>query len=478
MAITHIKTPFNFIIFGASGDLAKLKLFPSLYELALQKRFPKQYRIMGYGRSALKDEAFRKIVLTSIKDKFGKQMDKKRVDEFVKHFFYQQGQYDNLDDYQHLAKALLDQHGGKAVKNIAYLAVPPSIFKPIIERMAGIRTLLGGDLQLILEKPFGSNEETATDLFHFVSRFFGEDDIFLLDHYLGKVSVQSVLPLRYANTILDILLKGENIANIQITALESVGVDKRISYFESVGIVKDMIQSHLLQVLSLFVMAMPIKQDSKSIRREKINILSALRYEDDACGMVLGQYKTYQKEKGVKKGSTTPTFAAIRFFIDLLDWYQVSIYIRTGKKLNHKHTYVVVEFKKPAFQQKGKKFDSNKLIIELYPEEKIQMRMLNEEGKDVSSYRQISVSESLACVGDECLPEHGRLILNAFMGDHTNFLSFEEIIACWKFIDNLMECAEKRNLKPAEYANGSGGPNAQHELTGRDNFKWYDADYS
>jgi glucose-6-phosphate 1-dehydrogenase len=474
MFLSKIKKPFSFIIFGASGDLAKLKLFPGLYELALQRRFPEQYVILGYGRTAMSDEDFRKEVAESVRTKFGKSTDAKTLKSLQEHCFFFHGQYDQPSDFQRMARKLLELQQGKKVDTAAYFAVPPQVFKPIIEQLAGVRMTLGVKPIIILEKPFGDSEASATDLYHFASRFFEPSEVFLLDHYLGKAAVQSILPLRYNNVILDTLLKGSKIANIQINALEEVGVDKRVSYFESVGIIKDMMQSHLMQILSLFTMSLPVNPDMDSIRREKVNLFSALRYGDTPCGIVLGQYKGYKQEKGVAKGSRTPTFAAARFFIDLLDWYQVPIYMRTGKKLGHKNTYVVVEFKKPSFQQNGKGIETNKLVIELFPEEKIQIRLVNEEGKMINKFREIISADSLACAGDDCLPEHGRLILDAFLDNRMHFLSFEEIIACWKFVDRLLVCAEKRAMPVHEYGDASDGPKEQHNLIRQDNFEWFD----
>ncbi len=472
MLLQKIKKPFHFILFGASGDLAKLKIFPALYELALQKRFPEEYVITGFARTDLGDAGLRRLFKESVAEKHGKNIDPKTLEAILSHTFFVRGDYTNEKDYAALAR--------KGVDTVAYLGVPPLVFEPIIERLAGIREKRGGSLKIILEKPFGENEATATELYHFVSRYFDMKDVYLLDHYLGKSSVQSILPLRYNNTILDVLLKGAVVDNIQITAVESVGVEKRIGYFEAVGIIKDMIQSHLLQILSLFTLSMPVKQNEESIRREKVHILSSLRYGDTPCGLVLGQYKGYLKEKGVAKGSTTPTFAAVRFFIDLTDWYKVPLYIRTGKKLAHKHTYVTIEFKKPAFHASTDSdgVDCNRLVIELYPEEKIQLRFLNDEGKSIAKSREVISAESLACTGDDCLPEHGRLILDAMLGKHENFLSFEEIIAAWKFTDSLERCASEHHIPVHVYDDGGDGPIEQHDLTKRDNNRWYDADRS
>ena len=206
-----------------------------------------------------------------------------------------------------------------------------------------------------------------------------------------------------------------------------------------------------------------------------MHILSALRYGDKNCTIVLGQYKSYKKEKKVRRGSRTPTFAALRAHLDLAEWYEVPIYLRTGKRLDHRHTYIVVEFEKPLLKR-HEAIEPNKLIIELAPEEKIQIHLVDPAGKVMRGHRSVVSAESLACVGEDCLPEHAKLILDAALGDHTNFVSFEEIIASWQFIDRVIKRIEKDNIRVHEYADKSKGPDAQHELTACDGFKWYDAD--
>lgn len=476
MELQKVDKPFNFILFGASGDLANLKLFPAFYELMLQKRFNKSFNIVGFARTEMTDDEFRAHFEKSLKEHVDSALyDQKVVDELLSHVYYQQGQYDDPESYQLLAQKLMELHGGKKVYNLAYLAVPSSIFETIAKHLAGVKSLFR-PIQIMMEKPFGHDRKSAGDLFQSITNFFAPEDLFLIDHYLGKATVQSILPLRYNNTILNLLLKGEAISNIQISALETVGVEERVGYFDQVGIVSDMVQSHLLQVMALLTMSMPVHPDFKSIRREKGNILSALRYPDVECGAVLGQYESYQKQKGVADGSQTPTFAAFRCFIDRSDWYKVPIYIRTGKKLTHKHAYIVIEFKKPPFQEGRKDLEANRLIIELYPHEEIQIRLVNDVGQESGKGRELISQESLACMGDDCLPAYGRLILDAFLGNHNSFLSIDEIYASWHFVDDVMKCVEKRKAPLLIYKDGGVGPKEQFDLTEQDEFKWFDPD--
>ncbi len=475
MELTKIKDNFNFIIFGASGDLAQLKIFPAIYEMVLQNRFEGSYSIYGYARSEMSNEEFRKKFKESLEQHVDRNIyDEKRADELIENVYYYSGQYDG--DYSEFADQLLEVQGGETVKNLAFLSVPPVAFADITNSLGAVREKLGGHVQLMIEKPFGSDRASAGELFKMIGQNFDKEDLFLIDHYLGKAPVQSILPLRYNNTILNILLKGQNIENIQISALETLGVDERVGFYDQVGVIKDMVQSHLLQVLTLLTMAMPVNRDVKNIRREKGNILSALRYDRDRCGVSLGQYEGYKDLEGVEKDTNTPTFVALRAFIDLTNWYKVPIYIRTGKKLQHKHTYVVIEFEKPEFSEENDDIEGNRLIIELYPHEDIQIKLVNDEGKVADSDQDVLSQESLACHGDECLPAYGRLILDALRENFTSFLSIDEILASWHFVDDLMECVSENNIKVETYKAGGDGPEAHKKLPEEDGFKWYDPD--
>lgn len=393
------------------------------------------------------------------------------MSEFLDHLYYHQGQYDQEKDFGALSEKLMDHHQGKAVYNLAFLATPSSTFEPIAKGLNHIKQNLGCDIELMLEKPFGHDRKTAGELFQSIMNYFDKKNLFLIDHYLGKDPVKSIFPLRYNNAILNLMLHGQAISNIQISALETLGTEDRAGYFDRVGIIKDMIQSHLLQVLALFTMSMPLRREVKSIRREKGDVLSALRYPNDQCGVVIGQYESYRKEKGVGSDSNTPTFAAVRCFIDLTQWYKVPIYIRSGKKLSHKHTYVVVEFKKPPYAPDD--IEPNRLVIELHPEEKIQIQLINEMGQRIT---QSYAENSLACVGDDCLPDYAGLILDAFLRRYESFLSIDEILASWYFVDSIHQCIDEQKVPVLTYPDASRGPEGQHGLTAMDGFEWYDVD--
>lgn len=471
MKTYRIQKPFALVIFGASGDLAKLKLFPALYSLAEQKRFPENFYIIGYARTRKTNAEFKKEFAESIRATQGKDLNEKILEKLTKKVSYFSGQYSSLNDFKKFRNHLKQLTGTRSICKIAYFSVPPTAFKDIIKNLGETKNSTHEDIKLILEKPFGQDTDSARELFHYTARYFNEEQVYLLDHYLGKSAVQSILHLRHSNRLLNMMMKGPEISNIQITAFEKIGVRNRVSYFNEVGTIKDMIQSHLLQLLALSAMSIPITENAASIHREKYSILSALKFNRSPKNIVLGQYASYHKEKDVPKKSKTETFAALRLFIDRESWYKVPIYIRTGKRLHEKHTYIVIEIKKFAFQPKEE--EPNRLIIELQPDEKIDIKLVNKNGSTMK-YQDLTVSESIACFGDDCLPEHSLLLLDVIRNHRVNFLSFPEIIATWQIIDDISDFMKKHHLKPELYKDGSGGPESQNKLTALDNCQWFD----
>lgn len=470
--VYRISHPFTLTIFGASGDLAKLKLFPALYSLAEQKRLPSHYAIIGFSRTFKEREQFQQEFAQSIRVKCGRDVDEKILQDLVKHTYYWTGQYDDPESfvrYRRFVESLFPEN--QKNPHLAYFSVPPQAFQPIIKNLGETRKNPQEDLRLIIEKPFGEDVKTATKLYHFLARYFQEEQIYLLDHYLGKSGVQSILHLRQTNRILHLLLQGREIANIQITAFEDIGITNRVGYFEQVGLIKDMIQSHLLQVLALTTMSIPLQETAASVQREKFSILSALYLPEGPGNVLTGQYQSYYQEPGVAKDSQIETFAACRLFIDQEQWYNVPIYIRTGKKLSQKKTVVTVEFKKFPFQPEDQQ--PNLLTIEISPEEKVTIQLMNKYRSGSSSYETVSTSKSIACSGDFCLPEHGLLLLDVIRGNKISFLSFDEILASWGVTEALLERLKSENIKPEVYQDGNFGPLSQHSLPTKDGFAWH-----
>jgi glucose-6-phosphate 1-dehydrogenase len=467
-----INEPFVLTIFGASGNLAEIKLFPMLYKLAEKELLPKNFYIIGFSRSDYSQKEFREYVKKSIKNHIDDKINNKTLSLLVKKFHYVQGKYSKKDDFKKWKNYIKEN-----VKNIeklvqiAYFAVPPKVFKDIMKNIGETKSSKKEDIRLVLEKPFGDDASSASDLFHFVSQYFDEKNIYLLDHYLGKSVVQSILTLRESNRILNLIMKGSEVANIQITAFEKVGVEERIGYFERTGTLKDMIQSHLLQVLALITMSIPVSDRPESLHRERYSILNALTFKKSKDNIVLGQYENYTNHKNVPKDSKTNTFAAIKLLIDRQSWYRVPIYIRTGKRLHEKHTYIVIDLKKFAFQKQEE--PCNRVIIEFFPEEKLQIKLVNKIGQ-TTKYQDVITSDTIACKEESCLPEHGLLLLDIIKGEKRYFLSFPEVIATWELIDSVVKFSKRKKVRVEKYKGGSKGPKSQAKITENDNFKWFD----
>lgn len=478
--IEIIEKPFILTIFGASGDLAKLKIFPALFSLAAQKRLPKEFLIVGYARSAKSEAEFRAEFEASAKSACQKgDIDfpycQETIAELLKHVSYFSGKYDDAKDFERyfafLQESAHQKNTALPEMHITYFSVPPTVFQPIIHNIALARKSANDDIRIILEKPFGVDETSATALFHFLSRFFREDQVYLLDHYLGKASVQSILALRHNNAILNLLLKGREISSIQITAHEAVGVEDRAGYFDSAGIIKDMFQSHLTQILAMMTMSIPITADAYSFHREKQAILSALDFSPRAENVYLAQHEGYTDIKGVSPHSQTETYFAVKLKIDRESWYGVPIFIRTGKKLKRKTTMIVVEFKRLTFQKDNA--TPNRLIFELQPEEMIHVKLLNQYGQS-SDYHEIATSESIACRGGDCLPEHARLLLDVFKNEKLNFLSFPEIIAEWRITDTILNFIQDKKIPLHKYKEGVSAPEGIKDIFRQKDEAWFD----
>lgn len=475
MSLTIPKKPCLFTIFGASGDLAKNMIFPSLYQLAKAKGLPKECWFIGYARSTMTRDEFHAMVRKGVEE-HTEGVDQKVLKEMLSRTWYFSGQYNDKKDFEAYQEFIKKTTKKKGIAHIAYFSVPPNVYEDIVRNLAETRLSSGDDIRLVMEKPFGESTKTAERLYHFVSRYFTSDQFYLLDHYLGKPAVRSILQLRQANRILSHMMRGSEVANIQITACEKNGVEERAGYFDQTGITKDMIQSHLLQILALVTMSIPVRKNPENLQREKYSILSALECPCDTKNLVIGQYKSYKRQD--KKSSSggpiyrAETFTALRLMLDREEWFRVPIYIRTGKKLHKKHTYVVIELKKYPFQ--SKKEEPNRVILELQPEQKIHITLLNKhEGSD--KYQQITTSDSIACdIEGGCLPEHATLLREIMMGEKLHFLSFPEIIASWRLVDEVHHIIQHEKIIMHTYPDGSPGPKEQHVLPEQDGFSWYD----
>jgi len=462
--------PFVFNIFGGFGNLSRKSLYPAIYALAEADRLPDSYVIMGYGRSERSDKEYRDMIKQAIKKAVPKAK-ASIIKKILSHAYYCHGAYDSFTGYENMDNRILELCGGKAYTRMVYFAIPPLVFKEVVTNL-GSTSNHPEKIRLIFEKPFGESLEDAKKLYNTITRFFAEDQVFLLDHYLGKTSVQSVLFLRQANRLLSHLISGEDVDNIQISALEEEGIADRAGYFEKMGTLKDMMQSHLLQLFALTLMDIPTCKSASSIHREKISVLESLQFDHSKASVILGQYASYKKEQGVAKDSTTETFVALRTFVDREEWYNIPIYLRSGKKLKKKSTTIVIELKKYPYQAESDQ--PNRIIFELAPEPKLHLQFINRSGTfNETQSMSMESSTSIACTGDDCLPEHAKLLMQVMEGNRLYFLSIREIFAGWKMIEHIEETITKEKITPEIYKDGSLGPTCMNDLTDCDHTTWF-----
>lgn len=452
------QTNLQLIFFGATGDLAALKLFPAICELYCQKQLPENFQIIGFGRTALEQEQFRKMFIENIDRKHQGKADIAAL--ISRHVYYFQGQYTDLEDYEKLEKFCRDLAGGKKSRQIAYFSVPPMLFEEIAQNLALTLKKSAADFKVVIEKPFGISEKTAEHLFNKISANYEEEKVFLLDHFLGKRPIQSILKMRLENNVINLMIKGGEIAKIKIEAYEKEDVGKRVGYYDQVGAIKDMVQSHLLQILALITMDIPASLSLESLQREKQNILSAIRFSGKKEDVKIGQYQGYADLKDVSKGSKTETFAAIKLYIDRRDWFNVPVYVKTGKKLNQSVTRATIEFKKMPFQDK--KVEPNRLIFEMKPGEMLSLKLVQratlKDPKARQTYEDVELSQGLGCRVDFCLNDYAALLNDVIRGEHTYFLSYPEIVAAWNVTDKICQSIKDKKVPLEIYKPNTCGP--------------------
>lgn len=485
------------VIFGASGDLTARKLVPALFNLHIAGHLPKNFVVLGASRSDLTDKAFRKkVVLESehLTDKT-KDLDKSQLESFAKLFFYEDlgGDYDT--EYDRLQKRIGDLNNKYRTEGniIYYLSTPPTLYKTIAKNLAdaGLSTQNNGWKRLIVEKPFGYSLETAKALNEGLQEYFAERQIYRIDHYLGKETVQNLLVTRFANSIFEPLWNRNYIHHVEITNAESVGVGNRGGYYDRSGALRDMFQNHLLQIVSLVVMEPPIGDSPEEIRNEKVKALKSLRIMEDEQTLhdhtIRAQYvaseidgkkvKGYREEEGVDPDSTTETYAAIKFFVDNWRWKDVPFYVRTAKRMPTKVTEIVIHFKSPhhqIFQDSGLSSKDNKLIIRIQPNEGILIKFgvkVPGQGFKVERANLDFYYSSLA--ETHVMEAYERLLLDAMQGDATLYARADEVEAAWEFVDPILEYwKEGKDVRMYGYAAGVWGPeNADDLIEGIGNWR-------
>lgn len=475
------------VIFGASGDLTHRKLIPALYNLYKIGRLSENFSVLGVARSELNDETFREKMREALIH--NEETTPETLDAFCSHLYYQAVNTSDAQDYGKLVPRLDNLHDKyKTCGNtLYYMSTPPSLYGVIPECLAahGLNTEEYGWKRIIVEKPFGYDEKTAQALDVQIHRFFEEHQIYRIDHYLGKETVQNLLVLRFSNGWFEPLWNRNFIDYVEITGAESIGVEERGGYYDGSGAMRDMFQNHLLQVLAMVAMEPPAIINANSMRDEVAKVMHSLRpltAEDMEHNLVLGQYtaaeingkmaKGYLEEKGVPTDSRTETYIALRCEIENWRWAGVPFYVRTGKRLPARVTEIVIHFKTtphPVFSQNA---PENKLIIRIQPDEAISMRFgLKKPGAGFEA-KEVSMDFRYAdLAGAQVLTAYERLLLDAMKGDATLFARTDAVHAAWKFVQPILDY-KANGGRIHEYEAGTWGPVAADKLIAKQGKVW------
>jgi len=474
--------PCGLVIFGASGDLTRRKLIPSLYRLFRNGLLSKNFFVLGTSRSKMNDETFR----AEMKEPMSREdaFDAAAWVEFARRLFYIP--LDGFNDgasYDRLKAVLYEKNKefGAMGNRIFYLATPPSVYGVIAGLLgeAGMSDEQEGWARLVIEKPFGHDLQSAVELNEALYRHFKEDQIYRIDHYLGKDTVQNILMLRFANTILEPIWNRRYIDHVQITVAESIGIEKRAGYYEQAGVLRDMFQNHILQVLSLVAMEPPSTYDSELVRDERVKVFRALRplgMDTMKGSLVIGQYVSgtvdskpaagYREEEGVPKDSVNPTFAAMKVFIDNWRWQDVPFYIRSGKRFPEKFSEIVIQFK-PLPHRMFKEtvygeIGPNALILRIQPDERVQLKFHTKNPGSRVKLRDVVMDFSYTQgYGGLILDAYERVILDCMVGDKMLFVREDGMRLCWSFLQGALELIDEQGPYSPEllfYGAGSPGP--------------------
>jgi glucose-6-phosphate 1-dehydrogenase len=488
--------PCTIVIFGASGDLSRRKLIPALYSLAAQNCLARRFAIIGFARTPMTDEAFQLSAIDSIK-KFGEAGAENDIQckEFVQALAYVSGEYHQPEAFEKLKQRLeeLDRKHKLNGNRLYYLATPPDVYPVIIEQLhrAGLAKPSNEKswVRIIIEKPFGRDLASAQKLNKTVLEVFDEQQVYRIDHYLGKDTVQNLLVLRFGNGIFEPLWNRNYVHHVQITAAETLGVEQRAAFYETAGATRDMIQSHMLQLTSLVSVEPPAAFDATAVRNEKIKVLQSIRpftEESIKTDVVRGQYGPgcmpgsstplagYRQEPGVKKDSTTETFVAAKLYIDNWRWAGVPFYLRTGKRMPKRVTEIAIQFRRaPHVVFRGQDVSSNTLVLNIQPDEGISIsfhaKLPGQEMKLKTVTMEFSYQKEFG-VGEHSA--YATLINDCMRGDATLFDRADGVEAAWALVNPILEYFASHQPKFPNYAAGTWGPREADELLERDGRHW------
>jgi glucose-6-phosphate 1-dehydrogenase len=490
--LPRVPDPCALVVFGVTGDLARKKLIPAVYDLGNRGLLPPGFVLLGFARrdwgQGEFEELARKAAEEHARTEFREDVWRRIADSLC----FLPGSFDDDAAFDALADKLIDLEDSHGIKGNAafYLSIPPPAFPTVLEQMA--RTKMadngerGGWRRVVVEKPFGHNLQSARELNAQVDKVFTPRDVFRIDHYLGKETVQNMLALRFANTLFEPIWNSHFVDSVQITMAEDVGIGSRAGFYDETGAARDVLQNHLLQLLALTAMEEPVSFDAEAIRTEKLKVLNAISLpEDKASYAIRGQYDqgwlagqrvpSYIDEKDVPKDSTTETYAAVRLGVETRRWGGVPFYLRTGKRLPRRVTEIAVVFTQaphlPFDATDTVELGHNQLVVRVQPDEGVTLRFGSKVPGSAMEVRDVSMDFLYGESFTESSPEaYERLILDVLLGDQTLFPRNEEVDASWRVIDPLEEFWA--GSEPAKYRAGEWGPKAADDMLARDNRVW------
>jgi glucose-6-phosphate 1-dehydrogenase len=490
--------PTVVVIFGASGDLTARKLVPAIFNLGIDNLLPGEFHLIGYGRKPIEDDDFRMLMDQAIEQHSRRPLSKEIWERVRQNMTYHAGGYDDPEAFNSLAQKInaIEEKMGRDVQRMFYVSTPPSVFEPIIKNLgtsgmarAHVHTKLAS--KVVIEKPFGRDLESARELNTVINSVFEEPQVYRIDHYLGKETVQDLLVQRFGNSIFEPLWNREYVDCVQITVAESLGVGSRGGYYDSSGALRDMIQNHTMQLVALTAMEPPVSLDPESIRDEKVKVIKAIQPLDlksEGGDVIRGRYtrgliqgepvKGYMEEEGIPEDSSTETYAAMRLAINNWRWQGVPFYIRSGKRMARRASEIAIQFKRPPgiLFSEGDKFNvaANTMVISIQPDEGVTLVMNSKIPGLETRTQPVKMHFRYSTTFGSNTPEaYERLILDAMIGDSTLFIRGDETEASWKLVTpvlkNWKECGNEGMM---DYSAGSWGPLESERLLWERKHQW------
>jgi glucose-6-phosphate 1-dehydrogenase len=483
-------TPCALVIFGATGNLASLKLLPALFHLEQAGRLPDHLSIIAFSRRPWSDSEWRAHLREVLRDRIGEECPEATCEHFISRFSYVQGEFQDPAAYARLLEALARPRMGACSNVVFYLAIKPTEYPAVIKNLeeAGLNEPRGQH-RIVVEKPFGEDLESAQVLNQLLHRCFNEDQIFRIDHYQGKETVQNLLVFRFANTLIEPLWNRNFIDHVQITVAESIGIGKRADYYDRAGALRDMLQNHMMQLLTLVAMEPPPALEPDALRDEKVKVLRSIRpiprravhahafRAQYAAGSIDGQpVPGYAQEAGVEKGSTTETFVAAKFYIDNWRWRGVPFYLRTGKRLKEQQSMIALRLRHPPQQlfreTPLETLDPNWILLSIQPQESMHMEIhVKQPGLDMDT-RLLQLHAGFRAMNERVLDAYEALLLDVIEGDRTLFIRFDEVEWAWRVVDPILKYWAQEREFIHTYPAGSWGPQEANRLFDSEDQEW------